>query len=124
MKRTYDLDATGEKLGRLATKVATLLMGKNDSDFQKNVIADVEVNINNISKLNISNKKMEQKEYSRYSGYPGGRKVQKMKTVVAKKGYAELMKKAVRGMLPANKLRPELMKKLIIIENEKVKVKK
>ena len=110
----YNLDATGEKLGRLASKVATLLMGKNSPDFQKNVIADVKVNVGNISKLDISSKKMEQKEYNSYSGYPGGRKVGRMKTVVAKKGYAELMRKAVRGMLPANKLRSELMKKLII----------
>jgi len=89
-------------------------MGKNNPNFQKNVIADVKVNVKNISKLDISSKKMEQKEYSRYSGYPGGRKVTKMKALVVKKGHAELMKKAVYGMLPGNKLRSELMKKLII----------
>jgi large subunit ribosomal protein L13 len=110
----YNLDATGEKLGRIATKVATLLMGKNLVDFQKNTVADVKVIIENVSDLDISNKKMEQKEYSRYSGYPGGRKVRKMKAVVAKKGQAELVRKAVRGMLPANKLRPILMKNLLI----------
>lgn len=110
----YNLDATGEKLGRLASKVAVLLMGKNKADFQKNIVADVKVNIVNVSKLDISKKKMDQKEYSRFSGYPGGRKVEKMKTVVAKKGQAELVRKAVRGMLPVNKLRPVLMKKLTI----------
>jgi large subunit ribosomal protein L13 len=110
----YNLDATGEKLGRLSTKVAILLMGKNITDFQKNVVADVKVNISNVSKLDISSKKMEQKEYSSYSGYPGGRKVRKMKAVVQKKGQAELVRKAVRGMLPANKLRPVIMKNLII----------
>ncbi len=110
----YNLDATGEKLGRLASKVAVLLMGKNNPDFQKNTVADVKVNIDNISNLDISKKKMEQKEYSRYSGYPGGRKVENMEAVVKKKGHAELMRKAVRGMLPGNKLRPILMKNLII----------
>jgi len=110
----YNLDATGEKLGRLSTKVATLLMGKNLPDFQKNVVANVKVNVINVSELDILKKKMDQKEYSRYSGYPGGRKVEKMKTVVAKKGQAELVRKAVRGMLPANKLRSVLMKNLII----------
>jgi len=110
----YNLDATGEKLGRLATKVATLLMGKNISDFEKNTIANVKVNVNNISKLDISKKKKEQKEYSRYSGYPGGRKVERMEKVIEKKGEAELMRRAVRGMLPANKLRAKLMKNLII----------
>ena len=101
----YNLDARGEKLGRLATKTAILLMGKNKSDFQKNTIADVEVHISSVSKLDISKKKMEQKEYSRYSGYPGGRKTEKMEKVIQKKGHAELVRKAVYGMLPANKLR-------------------
>ncbi len=110
----YNLDATGEKLGRLATKVATLLMGKNISNFEKNVVVNVKVNVINVSKLDISKKKMEQKEYSRYSGYPGGRKVEKMEKVIEKKGKAELMRRAVRGMLPVNKLRAKLMKNLII----------
>ncbi len=110
----YNLDATGEKLGRLSTKVAVLLMGKNRTDFEKNVVADVKVNITNVSKLDISKKKIDQKEYSSYSGYPGGRKVEKMGKVIAKKGEAELVRKAVRRMLPSNKLRPVLMKNLII----------
>ncbi len=110
----YQLDATGEKLGRLATKVAGLLMGKNISDFEKNTIANVKVKIDNISQLDISKKKMEQKGYNRYSGYPGGRRVEKMKNIVEKKGQSELLRRAVRGMLPTNKLRPKLMKNLII----------
>ena len=57
----YNLDATGEKLGRLSTKIAILLMGKNRTDFQKNTVADVKVNISNVSKLDISKKKIEQK---------------------------------------------------------------
>jgi large subunit ribosomal protein L13 len=110
----YNLDATGEKLGRLSTKIAVLLMGKNRTDFQKNRVVDVKVNISNVSKLDISKKKIEQKEYSRFSGYPGGRKVEKMGKVIEKKGEAELVRKAVRRMLPSNKLRPVLMKNLII----------
>ena len=112
----YNLDAKGKKLGRLATNAAVLLMGKNTPAFQKNTIADVKVKIGNVSKLDISKKKMKQKEYSRYSGYPGGRKVEKMEKVVQKKGYAELVKKAVYGMLPTNKLRAKIMKNLIITE--------
>jgi len=110
----YNLDATGEKLGRLSTKIAILLMGKNRTDFQKNTVADVKVNISNVSKLDISKKKIEQKGYNRYSGYPGGKKVEKMGNVIAKKGQAELMRKAVWRMLPSNKLRSVLMKNLII----------
>ncbi len=110
----YNIDAKGKKLGRLASEVAILLMGKNLPDFQKNEVADVKVNIENSSELDIDNKKLDNKEYQRYSGYPGGRKVRKMKEVIAKKGYGEVVEKAVYGMLPANKLRAKIMKNLII----------
>jgi len=59
---------------------------------------------------------MLQKTYSRYSGYPGGLKQPTMKMVVAKKGYSELFKEAVSGMLPKNKLRSKMMKNLKISE--------
>ncbi len=113
----YNIDAKREKLGRIATQAAVLLMGKNIPDFQRNTVADVKVKIKNVSKLDVSKKKMKQKEYSRYSGYPGGRKVEKMEKVVQKKGHAEIVKKAIRGMLPVNKLRSKMMKNLIISEN-------
>ncbi|MCK5286081.1 MAG: 50S ribosomal protein L13 [Candidatus Pacebacteria bacterium] len=112
----YNLDATGEKLGRLATKIAILLMGKNKPDFTKNQVVDVKVNVSNASKLDIAKKKMKQKEYQRYSGFPGGRKVENMEKVIADKGYTEVLRKAVYGMLPGNKLRPLIMKNLIINE--------
>ena len=110
----HTIDAKGKKLGRLASEVAVLLMGKNSPDFQKNKVADVKVNIENASELDISEKKLDNKEYQRYSGYPGGRKVRKMKEVIDKKGYGEVVEKAVYGMLPANKLRAKIMKNLEI----------
>jgi len=110
----YKLDATGEKLGRLATKVAGLLMGKNIPDFVKNAVVGAKVEVENVSKLDISKKKLEQTGYNRYSGYPGGRRTEKMKEVIEKKGQGELLRRAVRGMLPTNKLRSKLMKNLII----------
>ncbi len=112
----YNLDAKNEKLGRLASKVAILLMGKNEPDFARNVVADVEVEVDNISKLDISKKKMKEKIYQRYSGYPGGRKEETMEKVVSKKGYSEIFRKAVYGMLPANKLRAKMIKNLNINE--------
>ena len=112
----HTIDATEKKLGRVATEAAVLLMGKNLPDFAKNVVADVKVNVTNASKLDITNKKMETKEYKRYSGYPGGLKTRKMSQEVAKNGYGEIIKKAVYGMLPANKLRAVVMKNLIISE--------
>ncbi len=112
----YNLDARGKKMGRLATEIAVLLMGKNKADFTKNELSNVKVNVANASKLDITRKKMNQKEYQRYSGYPGGRKVETMEKVISTKGYTEILKKAVYGMLPGNKLRPLMMKNLIIKE--------
>ena len=112
----YNLDAKKEKLGRIATQAAVLLMGKNRTDFQKNTVADAKVQISNVSLLDISNKKKKQKEYNRYSGYPGGRKTETMEKIIQKKGYTEIMRKAIYNMLPSNKLRAKLMKNLIITE--------
>ena len=112
----HNIDATEKKLGRIASEAAILLMGKNSPDFAKNIVADIKVNIINASNLNLSNKKMETKEYKRYSGYPGGLKIRKMSEVINKKGIGEVVKKAVYGMLPANKLRAKMMKNLIITE--------
>ncbi len=112
----YNLDATGKKLGRLASEIAILLMGKNKADFTKNEVVDVEITITNASKLDITKKKMKQKEYQQYSGYPGGRKVENMEKVISDKGYAEILRMAVFGMLPGNKLRPLMMKNLKIKE--------
>jgi len=115
-KRTYSIDATGKKLGRVATEVASVLLGKDQTDFAKNTVAQVVVTVDNASKLDISAKQLTTKEYQRYSGYPGGRTVLKMAQVVDKKGYAELIRSAVYNMLPANRLRKPRLKNLIINE--------
>ena len=114
MTTEHTLTATNKKLGRFATEVATILMGKDTPAFAKNVVADVKVVVEGINELNLGEKKMVQKEYQTYSGYPGGRKVSRMEEVVAKKGNEELLKMAVYGMLPGNKLRKPRMKNLII----------
>ena len=112
----HTIDATEKKLGRVASEAAILLMGKNSPAFGKNKVADVKVKITNVSKLNVENEKLDNKEYQTYSGYPGGRKVKKMKQVIEKKGYAEVLKLAIYGMLPANKLRSKVLKNLMITE--------
>ena len=113
-KKEYKIDATGKKLGRLATEIATVLMGKDTPSFTKNVVVDVKVIVDNPDKLNIPEKALTQKQYDRYSGYPGGRTVLSMAQVIEKKGVEEIIRKAVYGMLPANKLRKLRMKNLII----------
>ncbi len=112
----YVLDAENKSIGRIATQAAVYLMGKNLPDFKRNAIPQVTVEIKNTSKATINEKKMEQKTYSRYSGYPGGLRQPTMKQVVEKKGYSELFKEAVWGMLPKNKLRSKMILNLKISE--------
>ena len=113
---THKIDAENKKVGRVATQVAVFLMGKDRTDFVKNRIPDVKVIVENASKLSISEKKRDQKSYKRYSGYPGGLHTKTMKQTIADKGNAEVLKKAVYGMLPKNTLRSKMMKNLVITE--------
>ncbi len=110
----YVIDAQGKNIGRVASEAAHVLMGKNDPSFEKHTVSETVVKITNSDKLAISQKKAEEKVYDRYSGHPGGRKVETLEEVVAKKGHEEILRKAVYGMLPGNKLRARMMKHLII----------
>jgi len=110
----YTIDAKGRVPGRIATEVAVLLMGKNRTDFSKNKIPAVEVEVVSASGMKIAQKKLEDKMYYHHSGYPGGLKEASMKQVVEKKGAKEVLRRAVYGMLPKNKLRPRMMRNLKI----------
>ena len=112
MKHT--IDAAGKVPGRVATQVAVLLMGKNRTDYARNRVPDVEVEVTNAGAMWISPKKRVEKTYARHSGYPGGLTVESVQQVIDKKGAKEVLKKAVYGMLPKNKLRPQMMKRLTI----------
>lgn len=112
----YTIDAQDKKLGRIATEAATILMGKNKADFTRNNVADAKVTITNASKILTTNKKMEQKVYKNYSGYPGGLRERTMKKVTADKGMKEALRIAIKGMLPINKLRTRMMKNLTITD--------
>jgi large subunit ribosomal protein L13 len=112
----HTIDATEKSLGRVAGEAAKILMGKHSPQYQRNKVLGHKVEITNASKAKISQKKLDTKEYESYSGYPGGLKFQTMKNLVAKKGYAESFKLAVYGMLPANRLRNEMMKNLKVTE--------
>lgn len=114
--KKIEIDAKGEKLGRVASKAASFLIGKNSTNFTRNKISETEVKIINVSKLEISDKKKSGKVYTRYTGYHGGLRKKKMEDLISKKKYAEIVKKAIYGMLPSNKLRSKIMKKLIVIE--------
>lgn len=112
----YTIDATNKKLGRVATEAATLLMGKNRPDFERHILSPTNVEIINVSHLELTQKKMKNEKYVRYTGYPGGLRSEPMDRVINKKGYGEIVRRAVYGMLPANKLRSRMMKNLVIKE--------
>ncbi len=105
MKReTYTIDASGKVLGRLATEIAKLLRGKHKPDFLPNKDMGDFVIVKNVEKIKISGKKLEKKKYYRHTGYLGHLKEIPLKKLFKEKP-AEVLKKAVFGMLPKNKLR-------------------
>lgn len=105
----YTIDATNKKLGRVAQEAATYLMGKNSVDFARNVVPEVKVVVENAAKLDITEKKKDEKYYLTYSGYPGGQKKEFLGDLVARKGMNEVVIRAVSRMLPKNKLRDRMM---------------
>ncbi|OHA90730.1 MAG: 50S ribosomal protein L13 [Candidatus Zambryskibacteria bacterium RIFCSPHIGHO2_01_FULL_44_22b] len=112
MKHT--IDAKDRVPGRIATEVAVLLMGKNRTDFARNRIPEVEVEVTNAGAMSLSQKKLKEKNYYHHSGYPGSLKTRSQEHVATTKGAGEVLRRAVYGMLPKNKLRPQMMKNLKI----------
>ena len=113
-KNIHTIDATNRVLGRLATEVAVLLRGKHKPDFVPYKNMGDFVVIKNIEKIKITGKKLQQKIYYRHSGYPGGLKKIPMSKLF-EENPRKVFIKAVSGMLPKNKLRPQQMKKLKFI---------
>jgi large subunit ribosomal protein L13 len=110
----HTIDATGKTIGRVATQAAVFLRGKDSPTFERHTLPLAKVEIINASKLLISDKKMKQKTYRTYSGYPGGLKERTLEGMIAKKGIAEVLITAITRMLPRNRLRPHMMKNLTI----------
>jgi large subunit ribosomal protein L13 len=105
------VDAAGQTVGRLASKVAYLLRGKHKTYFTPHVDCGDNVIVVNAEKVVFTGNKMEDKKYIRYSGYPGGQRSQTPREVMAK--YPErIVEKAVKGMLPKNRLGSDLFRNL------------
>ena len=104
------VDAENEVLGRLASKIALLVRGKHKTTFTPHVNCGDHVIVINADKVRLTGKKMEEKEYQRYSGHPGGQTSELAKNLVARKPEA-LVEIAVRGMLPKNRLGRRLFSK-------------
>lgn len=110
---TYTVDATDKVLGRMATDIATHLIGKHKPTYQAHIDAGDVIVVENIAKIKISGKKLEQKNYYSHSGFPGGLTTKTMGKVFAE-DPKKVLEFAVSRMLPKNKHRVERMKRLNI----------
>lgn len=116
-RETHTIDASGKILGRLATEVATILMGKKKPQFVPYLDTGDFVVITNASRVKVTGKKMKNKIYTRHSGYPGGLKTETFDKVISRKPEY-VIEHAVKGMLPHNKLGREMIKKLKVYAGE------
>ncbi|MBI2599858.1 50S ribosomal protein L13 [Candidatus Daviesbacteria bacterium] len=118
IKREWHLiDAKDKVLGRLATEVATILMGKKKPEYVPYLDTGDFVVVTNAAKVKLTGKKMQTKEYKRHSGYPGGLKVETFDKIIERKPEF-VIEHAVAGMLPRTKLGREMIKKLKVFAGE------
>lgn len=116
-RQTHTIDASGKILGRLASEVATILMGKNKPSFVPYLDTGDFVVVTNASKVKVSGKKAQSKTYTRHSGYPGGLKVETFDKLISRRPEY-IVEHAVKGMLPHNKLGRQMIKKLKVYSGE------
>ena len=109
------IDATDLALGRLASRVALILRGKNKPYFTPHIDCGDNVIILNADKVKLSGKKMTDKVYVRYTGHPGGQRFSTPKEILAKRP-TELVRMAVKGMLPKNRLGSKLLNNLYLYQ--------
>lgn len=107
------VDAENEVLGRLATVVARLLRGKLKTDFTPHVDCGDNVIVINAEKIRLTGNKLTDKEYVRHTGYPGGQRFETPKSLLKKKPES-VIEKAVKGMLPKNRLGAEIFRNLFV----------
>jgi len=121
IKREWHLiDVKDQTLGRIATKIAVLLMGKSKSYFVRNLECGDYVVVINANAVHVTGKKEEKKVYNRHSGYPGGFKSETLKELRARKPE-DIIIHAVKGMLPDNRLKNRMLSRLFVFSgNEHV----
>ncbi len=119
-KKWYVVDAKGKVLGRLATKISKILMGKHKSYYVPFMDCGDYVIVINAEKVELTGKKLDQKVYRRHTGYLGGLKETTARKMMEK--YPErIITNAVKGMLPKNKLGRKMLKKLRVYKGEQHK---
>ena len=107
----YIVDATGQTLGRLATQIATLLLGKNKPQFSPHIDCGDNVVVINAAAIAVTGNKLEDKKYYRHSGHPGGIKETSLGDLLAR-NPVQVIENAVGGMLPHNRLHDDRMYRL------------
>lgn len=115
-RQWYIIDASQANLGRLATQIAEILMGKNKTQFTHHIDCGDYVVVTNSDQLQVTGNKMETKIYYRHTGYPGGIKQTNLKSKM-NSDSTDVIFKAVRGMLPVNKLRDGRLARLKIYKD-------
>jgi large subunit ribosomal protein L13 len=105
------VDATDQTLGRLATRIATLLEGKHKPIYSPHLDTGDHVVVVNAGKIKVTGNKLLQKRYYRHSGYPGGLREENLQTLLARKPEL-VIERAVKGMLPQNRLGRAMYRKL------------
>ena len=114
-RRWVVVDASGQTLGRLATRIAHMLRGKDQPTFTPNVDNGAGVIVINAAHIRVTGRKLEQKFYARHSGYPGGIRMTRLDEMLAKRPD-RVIRLAVKGMLPKNSLGRRALKRLRVYE--------
>lgn len=112
-RKWYVIDAEGEVVGRLCSRIAHVLRGKHKPSFTPHVDTGDYIIVINADKVRFTGQKMLQKEYQTYSGYPGGQKITIARDLLVKKPFA-IIERGVKGMLPKNSLGRAMFKKLFV----------
>jgi len=113
MTKVIEIDATGQSLGRMATKIAMELRGKNSASWTPNVIPDVQVVVSNLDKVVFKGTKAQSKIYYKHSGFPGGMKERTLEEAWAR-SKPQVLRRVVRGMLPENRQRDILLNHIVV----------
>lgn len=109
----YVVDGTNQTVGRMCARIAAVLRGKTKAYYTPHVDCGDYVIIINAGKVRFTGNKMDEKEYITFSGYPGGQKIEIAKELLKRRPEA-LLERAVRGMLPKNRLGRKMIKKLFV----------
>src|SRR5690606_7223252 len=111
----FVIDATNQTLGRMTSKIASVLRGKHKAYYTPHFDCGEYVIVINSAKVALTGNKLEDKEYQTFSGYPGGQKIETAKNLLRRRPNA-VIERAVKGMLPKNRLGRAMAKKLFVYE--------